>query len=239
MELEKKRKADISPLKESDRHKLLRKAKKKAKKAFPRELSESSEDEENRIRTPSGTIISQKVSDIRSYFSPKSSQCNSQRRQCPQLRQRCASDPELNDLKVQQLNRDKFQSTVYRQGRQGEKRIQSGTIVNKVNMQSERDPENIKDKLSLSLSPANNGDVVIAIGNCEDAESHREDEILRTIAKSLRHATEEEIEENHQRVLSAIKEKQSVQEDCNQVVQDLDKTVIATVKTVTSMLSCS
>ena len=67
-ENDKKRKADKSPLEENEKSKLIRKAKKKAS-SIKLKLSSSSE-EDDRNRTPSGSVLLKKVSDIRTFFSP-------------------------------------------------------------------------------------------------------------------------------------------------------------------------
>ena len=63
---DKKRKAVKSPVSEKDKNKLQRKARKLAGKYF----EESSSEEDDRARTPSGTVINSRVQDIRGFFSP-------------------------------------------------------------------------------------------------------------------------------------------------------------------------
>ena len=76
-ENEKKRKAGVTPP-ESTKKKLIRKSKRIAKKVDKPYILEHSSSDEDRNRTPSGTYINTKVSDIRNYFDQSAESLKSQ-----------------------------------------------------------------------------------------------------------------------------------------------------------------
>ena len=174
---------------ESEKSKLLRRAKRNAR-SVRLKLSTSSE-EDDRIRTPSGTEIIKKVSDIRAYFSTVSQDSHSEHK----VLKNCNTLDYL-DLSASvsscQSNRNKsdtLTSSVYRKGRRGVKRQ-----INNANSQNKCDSSSVCQQIEEGNSSSEESQGFHTPGLEQSVKESADDEtvFLYQLAKMLKPVSEGE-----------------------------------------------
>ena len=196
-ETEKKRKAEGSPLNDDDKMKIIRKAKRTAQQFKKLELS-TSEEEDDRIRTPSGTEFNKKVADIRNYFSSNTQQEVSG----SNLQLNSQEEESAVAVKAQAVNRGdpieshghgSVNSTVHRRGRQGRRRARSLSV--KRGHQNKNNDQSENDHTSTAASEADGESAFTQDASFTTDPEDNEDKFLYALASILPTATDEQVDE--------------------------------------------